>query len=81
MKILDRQIKSKKVIDQLRRVFPGKWKYNPKNSEWIKSDGTKVYSRACIWGEGEDNFYSQWYMEYPDGKIERLSILGLGFYI
>lgn len=67
--------KRDRTIEILRREYPGVWVYEG-NTNYARADGLKIYARShCTIGvNGGETYYSRWYMEQPDGKVEYLSL-------
>jgi hypothetical protein len=69
------RIKSKRVIDSLRREFGGQWTYDSNRyPQWAREDGKiglKVCAAMASRYEGDDDTYETQYWIIIDGKPDR----------
>jgi hypothetical protein len=74
--------KRMRVIDQLRRRFPGTWRYNAKANRYEHADGWHVSPYAVQCGYVEDDYTTGWMRSdtgtWVHGLGNPLRVLGEG---
>jgi hypothetical protein len=68
----------KRIIDQLRKAFPGTWSWDPNLREWVSGTGLRVYCCAVLAPryDGDDSSFELQYRERTSGAV-----LGVGHHI
>jgi hypothetical protein len=77
---LFRHVRSVRVIDQLRQMFPGKWRYCAARNVWQHEDGWHVYPCAMLAPryDGDDDSFITVY--YRSDTHTQLVLTGRGRY-
>jgi hypothetical protein len=64
---------ARRVIDYLRRKYPGEWRYYQMMHEWHRTDGKVAYMEARLAPQydGDDNHFTSYLVVEPDRILWR----------
>lgn len=65
-------VKTRRIIDRLRKVHPGAWRYDAKARQWICADGCRAWWCAALAPryDGDDDSFSHELRLYRDAVNE-----------
>ncbi len=72
------RLKSRRVIEQLRRQYPGFWKYDVRENAWIRSDLMRVEPRshlAPISPSGDDDNFVTRYWRVDVNPMRQVTLI------
>lgn len=72
----------RRVIDQLRTMFPGRWTYDSQSCQWNHEDGWYVRAEAAFAPryDGDDDSFRTQYRRSDTGELLMLDQVAAGWF-